>query len=114
MLTNERKMLPVIANVSQTQFVSRVFTDVKGKQFRLNFVVSIVNGELKGRLVSVQPLSSKTIDIGNDQIFCLPIVCDDKKPNTTYISKHFTLISPYFSQKDILLTSQPTRAPSRK
>ena len=97
---------------SETRFVEQVFTDQSGQQFRLSFLVALVNGELRGRLVSVQPLSSARntqCSIVNDQ-FCLPIVCPKKKAETEYVPAYVPVVSPYIEL--YFFTSQPTRAPS--
>lgn len=99
------------------QFVSRIFTDILGRQFRLTFLVTIVDGEMKGRLVSAEPISvHKPLQIISSQTsdyqpLCLPILYSQSKPNTEYIPDFIPVISPYFSL-DFLINSQPTRAPS--
>lgn len=99
----------------QPQFLSRVFTDPTGRQFRLTFLVALVNGELKGRLVSAEPLSQNTsyhsISCGTTDNICLPIICSSKTPSTPYIPSFAPVVSPYFSL-EFLINSQPTRAPA--
>ena len=112
---------------NQPQFVSRVFTDQLGRQFRMLFLVVVVNGDFKGRLISVEPLpitakltgtvsdASAGIyssDDASQSVFCLPITYTVKEPSTEYIHSFAEVVSPYFSI-DFLITSQPTRAPSR-
>ena len=95
----------MITALSQSQFVSRIFTDSNGRRFRLNFFVAVIDGEIRGRLISVQPLprtpssllSLAKLGIGAtkgkaitkkltgkvaDGSFYLPIVCDEKTPDT--------------------------------
>ncbi|MFA6554159.1 MAG: hypothetical protein WCS89_01495 [Candidatus Paceibacterota bacterium] len=116
----------MITPYSNSQFLSRIFTDAVGRQFRLTFLVAVVNGELKGRLVSAQPVSANTNNqtpITNLQLtgsvcdssnaFCLPIVFSNKKPATVYAPYFAPVVSPYFSL-EFLINSQPTRAPSRR
>ncbi len=104
----------MIKALNNSQFVSRIFTDVNGRQFRLNFFVTIVDGEIRGHLISAQPISSSapllTGEVSGGSI-CLPIVCDNKKPDTVYIPDFVPVVSPYFSL-EFLINSQPTRAPS--
>jgi len=117
----------MITPYSNSQFLSRIFTDANGRQFRLTFFVSVVNGELKGQLVSAQPVSvSRSVsDVtrqltgsvsGNSgadaSVFCLPIVCSEKKPATEYIPAYVPIVSPYTEL--YFFTSQPTRAPSAR
>lgn len=106
------------------QFLSRIFTDQAGQQFRLTFFVTIVAGEAKGHLVSAQPLryrsstsrlalpgscASSTGSTG--QIFCLPVACPKKEIETIYIPAYTPIVSPFTEL--FFFTSQPTRAPSR-
>ena len=109
---------------SKSQFLSRIFTDATGRQFRLTFLVAVVNGELRGHLVSAQPVSSRTTanvcrqltgQVSSAEVgprYCLPIVCSDHKPATEYVSAYAPVISPYMEL--YFFTSQPTRAPSHR
>lgn len=112
----------MITTYNQPRFLSRIFTDASGRRFRLTFLVAVVNGELKGRLVSAEPLSSSAFFdnlqlAGNtasvDRHFCLPIFCTENKPDTRYIPALAPVVSPYFSL-EFLINSQPTRAPAYK
>lgn len=101
----------MLTNYSIPQFISRNFTDCNGRQFRLTFLVAIVNGELKGRLVSAEPIGSQLSLEGRSGSFCLPISCAEKKITTEYVPAYVPVASPYFSL-EFLINSQPTRAPS--
>ncbi len=112
---------PGSTSLQHGQFLSRVFTDASGRQFRLTFFVTIVAGEARGHLVSAQPVSTtvssqrrlgSTYSLQSD-IFCLPIACPKNKPETVYVPFYAPEKSPYFSL-DFLINSQPTRAPSCK
>lgn len=96
------------------QFLSRVFTDASGRQFRLTFLVAVVNGELKGRLVSAEPVSPTARLTGDvsDPTLCLPISCAQEEKSTEYVPAYAPVVSPFFSQFEFLIHSQPTRAPS--
>ncbi|MFA6294956.1 MAG: hypothetical protein WC666_00840 [Candidatus Paceibacterota bacterium] len=118
-MLNTHNHIPYTALAEQgPQFVSRIFTDPAGRQFRLTFLVAVVDGEVKGRLVSAEPVSyiaagaNDQVPISNDQ-FCLPIFCDENKPDTKYIPAFAPVVSPYFSL-EFLINSQPTRAPSQR
>ena len=104
-----------VSAASTPQLIERIFTDKCGRQFKMIFLVAVVDGEIKGKLVSVQPLSQSTLKLkGNSvtsDIICLPIVCSDKKGDTIYASSFTPVVSPYVSL-EFLMTSQPTRAPS--
>jgi hypothetical protein len=105
----------MIKALNNSQFVSRIFTDINGRQFCLNFFVTVVNGEVRGHLISAQPISSSTVLLTgkvSDGSICLPIVCDNKKPATVYAPDFVPVVSPYFSL-EFLINSQPTRAPSQ-
>ncbi len=100
------------------QLIERIFTDQFGRHFRMVFMVAVVDGELKGKLVSVQPISQadslklKGTCVSSGTI-CLPVECSDKKGETLYVADFAPVISPYVSL-EFLMTSQPTRAPSIK
>ncbi len=114
----------MLAVQNQPQFISRIFTDQSGRQFRMLFLVLVVNGEFKGRLISAERLPAPSHaqlagKVATDQmmgesggVFCLPITCNEKEPSTEYISDFAPVVSPFFSI-DFLITSQPTRAPSK-
>jgi hypothetical protein len=116
--THEKDVLPSIYDASSApQMIERVFTDLHGRQFRLVFLVSAVNGELKGRLVSAHPLPTRARIAGNSNIetspvWFLPIVCAENKTETVYVPSSAAIVSPYVSL-EFLMTSQPTRAPSK-
>lgn len=119
----------MLTPLNRSQFISRIFSDATGRQFRLTFLVAIVNGEVRGHLVSAEPVSkapSTPLDKNSglrrasnyqltgavsDGSFCLPIICNNKKPATTYVSSLKPIATPYFSL-EFLINSQPTRAPS--
>lgn len=132
-MLNPFKKQPVIVQNSASnptalqhgQFLSRIFTDQAGQQFRLTFFVTIVAGEPRGHLVSAQPIStaahlrlsgSCTSSTGSnnsgEQIFCLPVACPKNEIKTIYIPAYAPIISPFTEL--FFFTSQPTRAPSYK
>lgn len=94
-----------------SQFVEKVFTDRAGRQFRMVFLVALVNGEVKGRLVSVQPLAQESFK-NTAEVICLPIICPKNETVTEYIAPTIPVVSPY--NELFFFTSQPTRAPSQK
>ena len=112
--------LAPIANATVPQFVTRVFSDKNGKLFKFTFLVSVINGEIKGQLVKAEPIREQasaemrdSISSEYGQIFCLPIVSEEKEPSTPYIFSFAPVASPYFST-EFLINTQPTRAPSGK
>lgn len=99
------------------QFVEKVFTDQMGQQFKLTFLVTVVDGEMKGRLVSAELISKKAAlltgscsSISANTPVCLPIVCETKEGDTTYVSSCKKILSPF--NELFFFMSQPTRAPS--
>ena len=111
-------MNSMLAIQNTPQFISRIFTDLSGRQFRMLFLVVVVDGDFKGRLISVEPLPATARLVGEvsdgsvNSEFCLPITYTSKEPATEYVHSFAEVVSPYFSI-DFLITSQPTRAPSR-
>ena len=113
----------MLTPLNNSQFISRIFSDATGRQFRLTFLVAIVNGQVRGHLISAEPVSKSNNQtlITDHQLtgtvshggFCLPIICNNKKPATTYVSSLKPIASPYFSL-EFLINSQPTRAPSSR
>lgn len=108
-----KRMQDMITQISGPQLVSRIFTDTDGRTFRLTFLVAIVAGELKGRLVSVQALSASSCLRGEvcPSVFCLPVSCSENKSHAEFIPAYALIVSPYTEL--YFFTSQPTRAPSR-
>ena len=106
-----------ISAASTPQLIERIFTDQHSRRFKMTFLVAVVDGEIKGKLVSVQPLSQSTLKLRGSSvasgIICLPIGCSNKKGDTKYVSAFAPIVSPYVSL-EFLMTSQPTRAPSFK
>ena len=75
----------------------------------------VIEGEIKGRLVSAETISASSYLTGSvaASTFCLPISLSQNIPATDYVSSFIPTVSPYFSL-DFLINSQPTRAPAMK
>ncbi|MEK7641535.1 MAG: hypothetical protein AAB365_00910 [Patescibacteria group bacterium] len=112
--TRELQLAPIpnTTALQNGQLVSRIFTDAAGHSFRLTFFVSIIDGEVKGQLVSAQEIGQKVSAATADHVFCLPFSCPKIVASTPYVSPFSSFVSPYFSL-EFLINSQPTRAPSR-
>ena len=108
---------------SQSRFVQKILTSASGKRFRVLFLVTLVNGEVKAQIVSVMPITSlesrsmsfprkreSVILPGNDSVLCLPAFHTSKKYKTIYIPYFAPIVSPYIEL--YFFNSQPTRAPS--
>ena len=92
------------------QFVEKIATDRFGQQFKLTFLVAIVDGQLKGRLVSAQPLSQGATSAFQGATLQLPVICPKNETITEYAPAYAPIVSPY--NELFFFTSQPTRAPS--
>ncbi|MES2216569.1 MAG: hypothetical protein V4481_04720 [Patescibacteria group bacterium] len=104
-----------LATPQVPQLIEKIFTDQHGRTFRMVFIVAVVDGELKGKLVSVQPISAASHKLNgaiSSGIICLPIERSTKKGETVYVADFAPVVSPYVSLES-LITSQPTRAPSK-
>ena len=86
----------------QTKLVGKVLTDHFGRQFRCLFLVAVVDGEIKGKLIAAWPVSNSF----------LPAIPAPKK---IYTERVWLPIVSYFAPKDFsFVMSQMTRAPSVK
>ncbi|MCX6715792.1 MAG: hypothetical protein NT077_02090 [Candidatus Taylorbacteria bacterium] len=102
----------------RSKFIEKTITDCYGRQFRALFLVSLVNGEVKGRLISFQPISKEVAAItgtrtDTDCGSYLPASTTKKGTDTPYIAAFSSVVSPYFSALEIFLSTQLTRAPAR-
>ncbi len=101
----------------RSKFVEKLVTDSFGQQFRAVFLVAIVGGEVKARLVSLQPLPKQTLALTgavaheSGVVLCLPAWTVQAEIETPYRAPVAPCVSPYFDL-DILLSTQPTRAPA--
>jgi hypothetical protein len=110
MLTPINNLACIPSSEQIPQFVEKIFTDQSGRQFRLTFLVAIVDGQLKGRLVSAQPLSRGATSVFQGATLQLPISCPKNETVTEYTPAFAPIVSPY--NELFFFTSQPTRAPS--
>ncbi|MEK7501562.1 MAG: hypothetical protein AAB629_01410 [Patescibacteria group bacterium] len=103
---------------SQSRFVQKILTSASGKRFRVLFLVTLVNGEVKAQIVSAQsimsalsfPRTRESSVLPKNKILCLPFYSAKAKHNTEYIPSNAPEVSPYAEL--YFFTSQPTRAPS--
>ena len=91
------------------RFIEKIFTDQAGQQFKVVFFVTLVNGELKGSIVSASPLPKNSF--ATQDVVCLPISIPKNIPVTEYIPAYVPVVSPFTEL--FFFTSQPTRAPNR-
>jgi hypothetical protein len=112
----------------QSRFIEKVLTDRSGRQFRVLFLVSLVNGEVRGQIVSAQPIFEEVmaaslpghVSKGRARHesadspwtkLCLPAIKSATKAIDAKIRSWTRVASPYYSSFDFFM-SQPTRAPS--
>ena len=86
----------------QTKMVEKVLTDRHGRQFRCLFLVALVGGEVKGKLIAAQPISNSFLPA-------------DYVPKKIFTEHIWLPIVSYFAPKDFsFVTSQMPRAPSSR
>jgi|SRR3989344_2319676 len=100
----------------KSQFVEKILTDRFGRRFRCLFLVALVDGEIKGHLVSAKEIfvavgllhtcSSPTATAER----MLPIFHTPKKIFTE--SVWLPIVSPFIPKDFSFVTSQMPRAPS--
>lgn len=84
----------------RSQFVTKILTSATGEQFKVVFLVALVNGEVKAQVISATPLS----------IPCLGEPKTKAPVSFTYTPSFFEKLS--FFNELFFFNSQPTRAPS--
>lgn len=87
----------------RSQFVTKILTSPSGEQFRVVFLVAVVNGEVKAQVVSATPVKVAAN-------LCLPLQKNSENFVVSTNSQKETF-SPYFNSL-FFFNSQPTRAPS--
>jgi hypothetical protein len=106
----------------QSRFIEKVLTDRTGRQFRVLFLVSLVNGEVRGQIVSAQPifegvrvasLPGRVAKATSWSKLCLPCTKAAAKIIGSKVRSWTRVASPYYSSLEFFM-SQPTRAPSSK
>ena len=103
-----------------SKFVERIITSQTGEQYRVVFQVTLVNGEVKARVVSAE-LVQKRFQISDSRfenridrstILCLPCATSKISNLRSFTPSFAFIVSPFTSL--LFFTSQPTRAPSSK
>ncbi|MCL5781750.1 MAG: hypothetical protein M1459_00055 [Patescibacteria group bacterium] len=94
----------------ENQYVTRIISDSYGRNFKVIFAIVENNGQLKGRIVSVEPilsLNGKTATCGS-LLLCGATPSQYIEDKT---ASKISFVSPYYSL-EFLINSQPIRAPS--
>lgn len=90
----------------QKRFVARIFTDRRGRTFRVVFLAAFVGGRWRGRIVSIKALRGR-----KPAARCF-LPCPKKEATAPEArAAGAPIVSPFV--KKLFFTSQPTRAPSR-
>ena len=100
----------------QPKFIEKILTDTLGRQYRVLFAVSFVDGEIRGRVVSATPIERSLKLVAGSQEnrtnFYLPCAKSACLPSSSELQAHSSFVSPYIEL--YFFNSQPTRAPSYK
>ncbi|MDE2188264.1 MAG: hypothetical protein KGJ35_00840 [Patescibacteria group bacterium] len=93
----------------------RIIADKNGRLMRVRFAVIEVDGELRGRVISVAPVLqiAPQPKAAPRTILCLSCSAVTATKITSKVRPWNNLTSPYFSSLEFFM-SQPTRAPSFK
>ncbi len=105
----------MLTTYSKPQFVEKIITSQTGEQFRVTFLVAIVAGEMKAKVVSMMPLARQPVTASTQSATSrtvLSLAAPFEKIATafTYSPAFAPVISPYTILE--FFVSQPTRAPS--
>jgi hypothetical protein len=94
----------MLTPLSRSQFVTKILTSATGEQFRVVFLVALINGEVKAQVVSATPIAQC--------IHCLPEAAIKVPVSFTYTPTFIPKILIFDSLEFFM--SQPTRAPAFK
>jgi hypothetical protein len=96
----------MLTPLSRSQFVTKILTSPTGEQFKVVFLVALVNGEVKAQVVSATPVEISQAAAP----LCLPCVKSHEN-FVTFTSAPKAAPSPFYNEL-FFFNSQPTRAPS--
>jgi hypothetical protein len=91
----------------RSQFVTKILTNASGEQFRVVFLVALINGEVKAQVISAEPISESKAAAP----LCLPCIKNDEN-FVTFTKPGKGTSSPSLFNELFFFNSQPTRAPS--
>ena len=92
---------------SRSQFVTKILTSPTGEQFRVVFLVALVDGKIKAQVISSERLSKQ---VPNTSAVYLPLALTKDSTVFDYVASFNPVVSPFNSL--FFFNSQPTRAPS--
>ncbi len=99
----------MLALQTQKKIASKIIKLADGRLALAHFLVWVENGEIKGQLLSLR--TQDQTDLYTQETLLLK--GDSVKQQSNFTVKDFyqnPILSPYFA--DLILSSQPTRAPS--
>jgi hypothetical protein len=100
----------MISLYTGSKYIEKVLTSAAGEQFRVTFLVSLIDGQMKAKVVSVAPLSTEFAGSHKSKTILLPTFAEKVKSYFRYTPSPAPKIS-YFDSL-FFFTSQLTRAPS--
>ncbi len=106
----------MLTTYKQPQFIEKILTDSFGRQYRVLFAVSFIDGEIRGRVVSATQIERSLKLVAGSQEnrtnFCLPCAKSSQLlPSSSKLPAASSIVSPYIEL--YFFNSQPTRAPSK-
>lgn len=93
--------------IQPSKFIERIITSQTGERYRVVFLVTLVNGEVKAKAISAKLISDSDFA---PVVLALPGATTTVTGDTAYIFEYSPVVSPFTSL--LFFTSQPTRAPS--
>jgi hypothetical protein len=101
----------MLSPYSKPQFIEKIITSQTGEQFRVIFLVAIVAGDMRAKIVSAVALSATpVVSTARDAVLAIAAPIEKVAAVFSYVPAFAAKISPYFSLD--FFVSQPTRAPS--
>ncbi len=109
----------MLTRIAQPQFVTKILTDQYGRQYRVVFAVSLVNGEVRGRIISASLLTPEAPKLAGRVASAASAIANfflggprsSASADTAYVPA-FAPVTFSLSDLEFFLNSQPTRAPS--
>ncbi len=99
----------MLAPYSPGKYFEKILTNAEGQQFRVLFLVALVNGELKAQIISAEPLT-QPLATKTQEVACLPVYKEKQSHSYTYTPSFAPILSPL--NDFFFFMSQPPRAPS--
>ena len=88
---------------SRSKFITKILTSANGEQFKVIFLVALIDGKVQAQVVSVEPIVVPSV-------ICLPTISQKNPVTFAYAPASAPVVSPFSPL--LFFNSQPTRAPS--